>query len=367
MKNLNLMIKPASATCNLACKYCFYMDEARHREKYTYGLMKEDTLERLVEDVFTDDYDSINFLFQGGEPSLAGLDFFNKFHDLLESYNKNHTRLSFAIQTNGTLLDENWISLFKKYDYLVGLSIDGLEEIHDSLRLDRENKPSFDKALKAVELLKKNSIDFNILTVVTKPMAHRASEVYDFYKKLGISYMQFIPVIDPIGGKYEGISLEGNDYGVFLDELFDSWYRDIKKGKFISIRFFENLLLILMGRMPEACEMVGRCSVNITIEADGTIYPCDFYAREDFALGRVGDERISDVIFSRKAYDFVRRSFDLKSKCKTCPYLSLCRGGCFRYRDEDGLNILCQAFKYFYRRNLPRLIDLGEILAAKGF
>lgn len=171
MKNLNLLIKPASSSCNLRCRYCFYYDVADNREVKNYGIMNDDTLENMVKKVFDDVEYSANFAFQGGEPTMAGIEFFEKFHKFVEKYNTKKIIVNFSLQTNGTLLNKKWLELFKKHNYLIGLSLDGNKEMHDTFRIDAKGEGTFSRVLKAAKMMKKAEVEFNILCVVNKLIA----------------------------------------------------------------------------------------------------------------------------------------------------------------------------------------------------
>lgn len=361
IESLNIMIKPASCNCNLRCRYCFYYDEANNRDIFDYGMMKIETLEKLIENVFSNVSRSVNFLFQGGEPTVRGVEFFYEFHKLIDYYNKDNIDVSFAIQTNGTLIDDNWLNLFKKYNYLVGISLDGIKSSNE-FRINPSGDNVFDKVIKNIDELKKRNIDFNVLTVVNSKVVKSTKEIYNFYKENDIYFMQFIPLIDSFDKKNEDYSLSPRDYGIFLDELFNLWYEDILKGDIRSIRYFENLIMILMGKNPESCDMTGHCSINLVVEADGSVYPCDFYVMDEYKLGNITNQSISDILFSRKSYEFIKRSFDLTNKCKNCKYLKICRSGCYRYKDNSGENKFCESYIYFYKRNLEKLFEIRDLI-----
>lgn len=363
IRNLSLLIKPASSSCNLSCAYCFYFDEAKNRAVSNYGNMSYETLSNLVKNAFFHAEETVSFMFQGGEPTVRGIDFFYKFHELVETYNQRKIGVSYSIQTNGTLLNKEWVSLFKRFRYLVGISIDGMKEIHDMFRLDYKNEGSFDRVLENLYLLREEGIDFNILTVVNSEVAKRGEEIYRYFRDNGFEFMQFIPALDPIIGKADkNYELSAKDYGVFLDDVFRVWYEDIKKGHFSSIRYYENLLLILLGRRPEACDMVGHCSVNAVIEADGSVYPCDFYVLDERRLGNINESGIVEILTSEKAVRFVKESYTLHVLCKECRYLKLCRSGCRRHKNEENYNKFCESYQFFFDRNLTKLLDVADIL-----
>ncbi len=360
MKTLNLLIKPASSSCNLKCKYCFYCDVAENREIKNYGIMTDSTLENMVKKAFEEVQFSINFAFQGGEPTLAGIEYFKKFHSLIDIYNVKNITTNFAIQTNGTTLNKTWISLFKKYNYLVGISLDGNKEIHDMFRVDSLSEGTFTKILRATKILKKENIDFNILCVVNKLTAQNGKLIYNFFKNNNFRYYQFIPCLDSLfSEEKKDFTLTAQDYEKFLTDTFELWYKDILSGKKISIRYFDNLIKIILGEEPEACDMIGHCNINAVLEADGSVYPCDFYVLDKYKLGNINDSSYTTMLSCQKEKEFLFSSFETTNKCKICQFFKLCRGGCRRHKEinSNGIyeNKFCSSYLLFFKKNMDKL------------
>ena len=365
MKNLNLLIKPASSSCNLRCRYCFYYDVADNREVKNYGIMNDDTLENMVKKVFDDVEYSANFAFQGGEPTMAGIEFFEKFHKFVEKYNTKKIIVNFSLQTNGTLLNKKWLELFKKHNYLIGLSLDGNKEMHDTFRIDAKGEGTFSRVLKAAKMMKKAEVEFNILCVVNKLIAQNGKLVYNFFRNNGFRYYQFIPCLDSLSCSEEkDYTLTAEDYGKFLDETFNLWYEDIMSGKRISVRHFDNYTKILLGEEPEACDMVGHCNMNAVLESDGSMYPCDFYVLDEFKVGNINESSFEELFKSEAEMRFLRTSLAVDEKCKVCRYFKICRGGCRRHKEltAEGNyeNRFCESYKYFFERNIDKMIKTAE-------
>lgn len=366
LRNLNLLIKPASCNCNLRCEYCFYFDVAKNRQTYSYGYMSYETLENLVKNAFETVEYEISFLFQGGEPLMRGISFYYKFHEFVEKYNINNIKVYFNLQTNGVLLNERWFDLFKKYDYLIGVSIDGTKDIHDIFRIDIRQRGTFDSIKNNIEKLRARQISFNILTVINNKICENIEKVYEYYKQNDFRFMQFIPCLDPLEHMTDPIFLSAKNYGYFLDKLFNLWYEDFKAGNLYYIRYFENLIMILDGKMPESCDMLGKCSVNLVIEADGSAYPCDFYTTDEYKIGNINTENIFDIVFCEKAMGFIKKSLVKNLKCKDCKYLKICKTGCKRYKNGDNLFKYCDSYIYFLDKNLKKLIELKNELKSLG-
>ena len=366
MRNINLLIKPASSSCNLRCKYCFYHDVSNNREIKNYGIMNDETLENLVKRVYEEVEETVNFAFQGGEPTVAGLEYFKKFHSLIEKYNTKNITTNFAIQTNGILLDKKWAEFFKKYNYLVGISLDGNRDIHNYFRVDANGEGTFNEVIKATKLLKKYEVDFNILCVVNRLTAQNGKLIYNFFRKSGFRYYQFIPCLDSLSDeKNEDYSLTAKDYGTFLDETFNLWYEDIVSGKKVSVRTFDNYIKILLGAEPEACDMVGHCNMNVIVESDGSAYPCDFYVLDELKIGNLNENSIKEMLTSDKERQFLNSSLMVNDKCKLCKYFKICRGGCRRHKEvNDGIyeNRFCESYKYFFDKNIQKMLHIANIV-----
>lgn len=362
MRNVSVLIKPSSSLCNMTCSYCFYNTIAEEREIASYGFMELSTLENIVKKTFEfSEGGSCTFAFQGGEPTLSGLDFFEKFIEFQKIYN-NGSQINNVIQTNGIVIDEKWAIFFKENNFLVGLSLDGPKKIHDARRRKKNNKGSFNSVMKAKKIMDKHNIEYNVLSVVDTLLAINVKEVYTFFKKENINYTQYIPCLDPLmsGNLVEKTHLSAKTYGTFLKKLFDLWYKDLIKGKYISIRYFDNLINIILGRGGEACDMKGHCSIQNVIEADGSIYPCDFYVYDQWNLGNINTEDLEDIIVSNKARDFLSGSLKISNKCKLCKWQNICRGGCRRNRENpENLNGLCEAYYEFFEYTASRLIEVA--------
>lgn len=364
MKHIQLMMKPASSNCNLRCAYCFYEDECKNRETASYGVMKEDVLETVVKKALEAAELSCTFGFQGGEPTLAGLEFFEKFIEFTEKYKKPKTRLYFCLQTNGTLLDDRWMEFLKEHHFLVGISLDGTKEIHDRNRQNARGKGTFQMILKNAKKLQENHVDVNILCVLTKQSARKVSSVYRYLKKEGFYYQQYIPCLDPLGEK-EGQrpwSLTPKVYAEALKELFDLWFEDIQKGTMVSIREFDNWLSMLKGMPPEACSQTGRCSMQNIIEADGGVYPCDFYVLDHCRVANVQDENFQFFQGILPEMEFFVQGQKRGENCRACKWFPLCRGGCRRNYTQEQVNYFCESYKEFFSYAISRLEWLASHL-----
>lgn len=369
MPPINALIKPASSSCNLQCKYCFYNDVSENREEKNYGLMSYETLEILVRKILKYGDNIVGFAFQGGEPTLAGLDFYKNLINIQEKYNIKKVSINNAIQTNGMIIDDEWAEFLAKNNFLIGLSLDGPKDIHDLNRTDIKGTGSHSRVQKTIESLNKYGVEYNILCVVTKSVARHVRKVYSYYNKNQFKYLQFIPCLDELGmeaGK-NLYSLTPEIYGEFLKKLFDLWYEDFTKGKIISIRMFDNIIQMLMGFHPEACDMRGQCSNNLVIEADGSAYPCDFYVIDDYRMGNIVNYEIEDLFKGKKSKAFVEISKLKSGNCSTCKFVYLCRGGCRRHYepiDDNKLNenYFCLAYKEFYEYSLSRFHEIVRII-----
>lgn len=367
----SFLIKPASGSCNMKCDYCFYRDEQDNRETKSYGRMDIETSHKLI-DLALDSNDSCSFAFQGGEPTLAGLDFFKDF--VSYASRKGRDRFSLAIQTNGFSIDRQWARFFHDNNFLVGLSMDGNKKIHDIYRHSKDGNGSFKNVFRTSEIFKSESVDFNILITVTKDVAKHIDQIHPFFVRNGFRYLQYIPCIDPISDSrgQRDYSLSVELYGEFLCKLFDYYYKAWTMGEYISIRYFDNLVLILSGQRPEACGMSGVCGLNYVVEADGSVFPCDFYVLDGYKLGNIKTNTFKEIDDERDRIGFVDESRKVAEECKVCKYFPLCRGGCKRDRDtfsEKGLslNYLCPAFKHFFSYAIPALDQMARAeMRARG-
>lgn len=370
MPSLSLLVKPSSGNCNVRCKYCFYHDEQENRDTYSYGFMSEETLEIMIQKALLYADRDCSFGFQGGEPTLHGLDFFRKAVALQKKYNVHGTRISNAIQTNGLLLDEEWADFLHDNHFLVGLSLDGDKALHDANRLDASGKGTYSRVFRAAQLLAAHQVDFNILTVITGKTADAIGRIYSFYRRSGFLYQQYIPCLDPLDGERgtTPYALTPEKYAKFLKTLFDLWYRDVQSGKFIYIRYFENLIGALLGHRPEACGMTGSCVIQNVVEADGSVYPCDFYCLDQWKLGNIREDDFSEMMQGYKAREFIGVSLQKPSACESCPWYGLCRGGCRRDWEPMAAgtlpeNYFCSAYQEFFAYAAPRLQEMAYILS----
>ena len=365
MRSINILIKPASSLCNMRCKYCFYSDVSESRSVASYGIMTEDTLEALTKRVFEAAGEYAGFMFQGGEPTLAGLPFYERLIELQKKYNVKGIPVQNSIQTNGYAINDEWASFFAKNGFLVGLSIDGTRETHNSLRIDACGKGTFDRAMNAARLFEKHGVEFNILCVVNNFVARYPRRVYNELKKF--KFLQFIPCLDPFDGEKQAFSLTNERYASFLCATFDEYYRDFMSGNYVSVRNFDNYVRIFLGYPPENCAMCGRCSCYFVAEGDGSIYPCDFYVLDEWRLGSINDSSLEELLRTEKAKKFVTASEHISEKCRTCRYYPLCRGGCRREREPfiDGipsLNRLCSAYEKFFDYSHERMAEMAHRL-----
>ncbi|MGI5936135.1 MAG: anaerobic sulfatase maturase [Oscillospiraceae bacterium] len=366
MPPLTLLIKPASGSCNMRCKYCFYYDEAQNREKAFMGRMPVQTMRVIVDKALAYADGDCTLAFQGGEPSLAGLEFFRELADYVARHpNPKKVRAQYVFQTNGYSLDEAWAQWFSENRVLVGVSLDGPKDVHDRYRLDMEEKGTFNRVMAFIRLLEKHNVDYNILTVVSAANSRRARQVYEFFKKNGFGYQQYIECLDPIGEAQGGhdYSLTPERYEMFLKNLFDAWYLDMKAGRYVYNRYFENLMMIMAGQEAESCNMRGQCGVQWVVEADGSVYPCDFYALDQWRLGNILTDSFESMDIKREELGFIRLSQRIPEECKACRWYRLCRNGCRRNRipaagSEAGKNYFCSAYRNFFEYAYPRLQEI---------
>lgn len=363
MPALNVLIKPVSSSCNLNCRYCFYKDVSSHRETSNYGIMSLDTLDLIMRRIFEYADGECTIAWQGGEPTLANLSFFQNYLQLEQMYNTKKIHVNRSIQTNGYQLNKNWASFFSENHFLVGLSLDGTQYTHDTFRKTRENAGCFSSILSTIELFDQYHVDYNILTVVNSVTASEVNNIYSFYKKKRFHYQQYIACLDPLGevpGQHPW-SLTPEQYGSFLTELFQLWYQDALSGRAPYIRQFENYIGILLGFPPEACEQSGVCGQQKVIEADASVYPCDFYVTDEYCLGNLRENSFENIQCSSRQQSFIKASMLFPQKCKKCSYLPLCRNGCHRHRSNaDGTNYFCQSYQMFFEKCIPLLKDLAQ-------
>ncbi len=336
--------------------------------------MKEETLETLVREAIAYADGSLTFAFQGGEPTLAGLDFFQKAVELQQKYNNKKLQIENTIQTNGLLIDEKWARFLGEHRFLVGLSLDGPKKMHDRYRKDAAGQDTFARIMHSVQLLEHYHVDYNVVTVVTNDTAKQASFLYKFWKRNHYPFVQFIPCMDEIkrqdGTQERSIyAVEPEQYGKFLCELFDLWYADFAAGEAMDIRMFSNLAQMAAGYPAEECGMNGCCNCYFVVEGDGSVYPCDFYCMDAWKLGTVNDGFVQ-MKTSEKAKAFMEASRPVCAACQECPYFSLCRGGCRRWREpfvdgKPGLNQLCPAYRMFFAHASERMERLGVYIRQK--
>ena len=354
MPPISVLIKPSSGMCNMTCDYCFYCDETQKRTQESYGFMSEATLKNVIRKTMLRAEGTACYTFQGGEPTLRGLDFFEKVLFYQKQYNKKGVQVYNSLQTNGLFMDETWCRFLRENRFLTGISLDGIQKTHDACRHSRkDNAPTFDRICKSIALLETHHVEFNILTVVNQTVAQNIQEIYAFYKRQKWNYQQYIACLDPLKEPHgqNSYSIPPESYGQFLTELFRLWYK-----------------AILLGQFPESCDQRGTCSIQYAVEADGSVYPCDFYMTDEYRLGNFNERRLDEIDAKRREISFLERSLLLDQSCKLCTYYSLCKGGCQRNRDwnpetKTYQNYFCQSYRMFFDACLDGLMEAANSLS----
>lgn len=328
------LIKPVSSACNLSCRYCFYEDVASHRQLHCYGKMGKDVVTQLIHTIFSslEDGDELLFSFQGGEPALAGLSFYQNWVACVKQQRKQ-VRVRYSFQTNGTQIDEAWCRFFLENQVLVGLSLDGLEPIHDQYRKKESGEGSFLQILQAKQILERYQVAYNILCTLTNPLAQHAEQVWEMLQKENLRHVQFTPCLAPMQETIQPEwALEPEQFARFYSRLFRLWKESFCRGRYYSIKLFDDLITLLTRRQATACGMIGTCHLQYVVEADGSVFPCDFYVTDEWKMGSVLTETVEELQQSNAAKLFLERKHPLKESalCQDCPYLGMCHGGCPR-------------------------------------
>jgi len=394
----HLLAKPAGAACNLGCKYCFFLSKENLYPDESY-LMTDEMQERYIAQILESSAgDEVQITWQGGEPTLRGIDFFRRSVDLANRYRKPHQRILHTIQTNGTLIDEEWAAFFKENGYLVGISIDGPREMHDAFRITKRGQGSFDDVIRGWNILAKHGVDVNVLCTVHSANAPYPLDVYRFFRdELGAEYIQLIPIVEratsetldaanrgwgglrgkdrPLyrqdGGLVTDRTVTGDAFGRFLIGVFDEWIQhDIGR---IFVTTFDVALGSWFGQ-HNACVVSPTCGRSLALEHNGDVYSCDHFVEPDYLLGRISDTHLSDLVSSEKQRRFGDAKFEtLPRYCRECPVLFACYGECPRNRflktpdGEDNLNWLCSGYKAFFTHISPYMLRMTELIQGGGF
>jgi uncharacterized protein len=369
----HIMLKPRGPICNLNCAYCFYLRKEQIYEKGTSFVMTDDVLEEFTRQyIEAQKVPEVTFSWQGGEPTLMGLEFFRKAVALQEKYRKPNMRIKNTFQTNGILLDGDWCRFFKKHGFLVGLSMDGPRELHDAYRVDKGGRPTFEKVYRALKLLQKHGVDFNVLCVVNRVNADHPLQVYRFFRNEWVEFIQFIPAVErtPDNGVTDW-TVRPEQWGNFLCTIFDEWVRN-DVGR-IFVQQFEVALEAWLGFEPSLCVHARTCGNCLAMEHNGDLFSCDHFVYPDYYLGNIMEAPITQLVASPFQREFGRNKWDeLPRYCRKCPVLFACNDGCPKDRfietpdGEDGLNYLCAGYKRFfthidpYMRQMAALIRQGQ-------
>jgi uncharacterized protein len=352
----HLMSKPAGSRCNLACSYCFYLQKGR---LYPGGRfrMPDDVLEAYIrQTIAAHKVPEVTFAWQGGEPTLLGLDFFEKALMLQKKFCRPGMVIRNTVQTNGTLLTDRWCDFFRKNHVLVGISIDGPREMHDAYRTDPSGNGSFDRVMQGLSLLKKHHVEFNVLCAVHRGNGDHPLEVYRFFRdSLGAGFIQFIPVVerDSSTGAVTPLSVRPAQFGRFMTGVFDEWVRhDVAR---VYVQLFDAALATWYGEPPGVCVFSPTCGHAMVIEHTGDIYSCDHFVDRDHLLGNIMTDSLEELVISPRQLQFGKNKQEtLPEYCRTCRFLFACRGECPKNRftsapdGEQGLNYLCEGYRLFF-------------------
>jgi uncharacterized protein len=371
MPPLSVLFKTVSTDCNLDCSYCYYRESSegtRLRRRIDRNML-EALVPQYME--YVADVGQAGFAWQGGEPTLAGLEFFRWVVDLEDRHARPGTVISNALQTNGVLLDDAWGSFLKQYNFLVGVSVDGPAEVHDIARKDRGGHGSFRRVMAGVDVLRRHGVDFNCLCVAGPHNVRRTRDLMRFFRTEGFSHIQFIPAMDFQSTDPEKpvtYLIGPEDYGDFLALLFDEWYQD--GCPTISIRTFDSFLQSYLGVPSELCVHGDSCSGALVVEYNGDVYPCDFFVHPRWRLGNISSHSLRAMVKSEERAGFVGRKHPLPVECQACEWNALCNGGCPRNRValEDGCqapDYFCRSYKRFLSHADARLRSLRDRLLSR--
>ena len=351
----HVMTKPIGPICNLDCEYCFYLDKEELYPETRSFRMDDAVLENYVKQyIEAQEVNEVTFAWQGGEPTLMGVDFFRQAIRYQQKYRRPGMQIQNSFQTNATLLDDEWGEFFKRNKFLIGVSIDGPPEIHDKYRYDKRGRPSSEQVIRGLRVLQKHKVDYNILCVVNKHNAEYPKEVYNYFKELGAEFMQFIPAVEHFGGKnVSPRSVTARQYGKFLCAIFDEWVvNDIGR---IFVQIFDVALEAWLGYNPSLCVFNETCGDALAIEHNGDLYSCDHFVTPDYHVGNIAENTIQEMVDSTFQRKFGTDKRDtLPEYCRSCEVKFVCNGGCPKNRfiktptGEDGLNYLCAGYKQFF-------------------
>jgi uncharacterized protein len=365
----HLMTKPRGAICNLDCAYCYFLSKERLYPDSSFR-MADNLLELYTRQYIEAQHvPEITFTWQGGEPTLMGLDFFRRAVAYQQQYRKPDTRITNALQTNGTTLDDDWCAFFKAHNFLIGISLDGPRDLHDCYRVDKGSKPTFDRVMTGLRLLQKHGVEFNVLTTVHAANERHGREVYRFLRdEVGAQFLQFIPIVERENetGYQEGSSVTARSvsaeaYGQFLIDVFEEWVRrDVGR---IYVQMFDVALAAWVGDRPGLCVFEETCGAALALEHNGDVYSCDHFVEPKHFVGNIVDIPLNEIVQSDQQREFGAAKRDsLPQYCRDCEVRFVCNGGCPKDRftltpdNEPGLNYLCAGYKAFFRH-------IGEAMA----
>lgn len=383
----HVMTKPSGPLCNIDCKYCFYLEKSKLFPDEKHWRMPDDVLERYIQQyIDAQDLPEVQFAWQGGEPTVLGVSYFEKVVELQAKYANGKT-IANAFQTNGTLLNDAWGEFLHRNNFLVGLSIDGPQAIHDAYRVDKQGKPTFQKVMRGMEILKKHKVEFNTLTCINRKNATQALDVYRFLRKEGSGHMQFIPIVErraegcesnelelvlpgsPMEAKVTAWSVRPDEFGQFMSTIFDEWVRhDVGK---VFVQTFEVSLMAWMGMEPNLCIFQKECGLGLALEHNGDLYSCDHFVYPEHQLGNIMEKTIAEMVSSPQQKQFGKDKLEtLPQYCLDCDVRFICNGDCPKHRftttpdGEEGLSYLCAGYKAFFHHIDPYMKIMAKELRA---
>ena len=361
-KQFSLLIKPASADCNLACTYCFYLPKAGLYPQSSRHRMSDGTLIRMISTYMDTIQDTYSFGWQGGEPTLMGVEFFRRVVQLQSRCGRPGSVVANGLQTNATLITDELARLLAEYRFLLGVSLDGPEAIHNTYRKNGKGAGSYRRVMRGIECLRKHEVEFNVLVAVNAENVGKAREIYRFLLDLDIRFHQYIPIVEfDDRGRPLPFSIDGPQWGSFLKALFEEWYPDAGR---VSIRLFDALLTYLVEGKRILCTMGGDCRQYFLVEHNGDVYPCDFFAEAELRLGNIMETEWGELLESPRYEAFGRQKSRWNEACDSCPHLQLCMGDCLKHRfygappaqaqsDPRRLSWLCSGWQEFYQSCIP--------------